>query len=69
LEVLFLLGEKTPNKNWPQENYLRHFYAAYLLSIQNNDDYSINRDTDTELNAIVSHELDEVNRAISAGQR
>jgi len=56
LEFLFRLGEKIFNKDWPQENYLRHFYAAYLFSIQH-DDYSIRGDTDTELNAIVSHEL------------
>jgi hypothetical protein len=67
LKVLYKKGQKE-NPRWPQENYLRHFYATYLFSIQN-EDYSINRDTDTELNAIVSHELDEVNRAISAGQR
>jgi hypothetical protein len=56
LEVLFRLGEKTFYKDWPQENYLRHFYAAYLFSIQQ-PDRSIRKDADSELNAIVFHEL------------
>ncbi len=59
LEFLFRLGDKTVNKDWPRENYLRHFYAAYLFSIQN-DDYSIRKDTDPELNAMVFHELNKL---------
>jgi len=56
LKALYKRGQKEENQNWPQENYLRHFYAAYLFSIQQ-PDYSIRKDADSELNAMVFHEL------------
>ncbi len=61
LKALHKRGQKE-NPKWPQENYLRHFYAAYLFSIQQSEDYSIRGDTDAELNAMVYHELKEVSK-------
>ncbi len=56
LTALYKRGQKENNPNWERENYLRHFYAAYLFSIQQAD-YSIRKNANSELNAMVFHEL------------
>jgi CheY-like chemotaxis protein len=40
-DVIHYKTNKGLNGNWPQENYIRHFYATYLFSIQHLDSYEL----------------------------
>jgi CheY-like chemotaxis protein len=54
LDVIHRKTNKGLNQNWQQENYIRHFYATYLFSIQHLDNYELK---DTPFNSIVFHQL------------
>lgn len=54
LETIRRKTEKAYNIHWQRENYLRHFYATYLFSIQHPDSYELK---DTPFNDIVFHQL------------
>jgi len=54
LDVIHRKTNKNSNRNWQQENYISHFYATYLFSIQHLDSYELK---DTPFNSIVFHQL------------